>query len=445
MGAMSVLQAAGSTLMHSHSATRPLRVNSPPLASTLGVRSLREEYGKPVHKNSIPVHMKLIEERLQKEGDMHEPVASEERLELPRFKKLFSGGELLPPGIFIAALELGSQETLNGRSMQYDTDVLVLRDNLVMAYKPLVLKIRQLNSKEIDDLPGRPVINFCRAWTAFESAWLRNREVHAVEALQPLAKAILSLEPLLLSAEKERLLPWPRVQHQKAITLKCLQGFVHALQALAGSVLPSLSRELDHDPRLLLLMDHVLSLRGDKGVESCLDGLSSAPEVAFPDHQAQRTVGSPPGTTPSLQASTMIRDGSKGVTLDTYAFKLLGSSVGDAVASGKLHAASGNGQAGRAKMAVTLGTDSVDMKVLNSIARPRGAKESELARRAAKHATELLVAFEGVKDVLLSLKSTLEHLDPALDRDQVFVASLLRFERAFAMAKRLFLEPDNLA
>lgn len=442
---MSVLQAAGTTLMHGHPGGRPLRTNSPPLASTLGVRSLREEYSKPVHKNSIGSHMKLIEERLQKEGGQ-EPVASEERLELPRFKKLFSGGELLPPGIFIAALELGNSETLNGRTMPYDADVLVLRDNLVMAYKPLVLKIRQVSSKEIDDLPARPVINFCRAWTAFESAWLRNREVHAVEALQPLAKAILSLEPLLLSAEKERLLPWPRVQHQKAVTLKCLQGFVHALQELAGSVLPSLSRELDHDPRLLLLMDHVLSLRGEKGVNSCLDGLSSAPEVSFPDTQAQRMVGSPPGAVQNPQASTsLIRDGSKGVTLDTYAFKLLGASVGDAVAAGKLHAASGNGQAGRAKMATSLGTDSVDMKVLNSIARPRDARESELSRRAAKHATELLVAFEGIKDVLLSLKSTLEHLDPALDRDQAFVQSLLRFEKAFAMAKRLFLEPDNLA
>mmetsp|Transcript_74367 Transcript_74367/g.231842 ORF Transcript_74367/g.231842 Transcript_74367/m.231842 type:complete len:442 (+) Transcript_74367:102-1427(+) len=441
---MSVLQAAGSTLMHSQSSSQSLRLKSPPLASTLGVRSLREEYLKAVHKNSIPSHMKHIEERLMQEGSLHETVASEERTELPRFKRLFANGDLMPPGLFIAALELSSNETLNGRTLAYDGDVLLLRDNLVMAYKPLVLKIRQLNAREIDELPIRLVVNFSRAWTAFESTWLRNREVHAVEALQPLAKAILSLEPLLLSAEKERLLPWPRVQHQKAVTLKCLQGFVHSFAELAGCVLPSLQRELDHDPRLLLLMDHVLSLRGDKSVNSCLDGLSSAPEVNFPDHQAAKTVGSPPGTLPGMQASGALRDG-KGVTLDTYAFKLLGASVGDAVAAGKLHSASGNGQAGRAKMAVSLGTDSVDMKVLNSIARPRDARETELSRRAAKHASELLSAFEGVKDVLLALKSTLEELDPALDRDEVFVSSLLRFERAFKVAKRLFLEPDNLA
>uniref|UniRef100_A0A7S0AA51 Uncharacterized protein n=1 Tax=Pyrodinium bahamense TaxID=73915 RepID=A0A7S0AA51_9DINO len=442
---MSVLQAAGTTLMHSNSAPRPFRTATPPLAATLGVRSLREEYVKPVHKNGIPMHMRLIEERLERDGALHEPVASEERLELPRFRNLFAGGEQLPPGVFVAALELGSGETLNGRYMPYDADVLVLRDNLVMAYKPLVMKLRQLNSREIDELPGRLVTAFCRAWTAFEGAWLRNREVHAVEALQPLAKAILSLEPLLISADKERLLPWPRVQHQKAVTLKCLQGFVDALAILAGSVLPSLQRELDHDPRLLLLMDHVLSLRGSQAVTSCLDGLSSAPEVSFPDHHARRAVGSPNGTVADTQATGGIRDGQKGVTLDTYAFKLLGASVGDAVASGKLHAESGNGQAGRAKMAASLGTDEVDVRVLNSIARPGETKESELSRRAAGHAAELLTAFEGVKDVLLSLKSTLEHIDPALDKDEAFVSHLQRFERAFRRAKRLFLEPDNLA
>merc|ERR1712151_661276 len=123
-------------------------------------------------------------------------------------------------------------------------DVLVYRDNLVMAYKPLVAKIRMLHSREIDELPQRMVSNFARAWTAFESSWLRNCEIHAVEALQPLAKAILALEPLLNSAEKERLLPWPRVQHQKVVTHKCLEGFVHALSELASSVLPSLQREL---------------------------------------------------------------------------------------------------------------------------------------------------------------------------------------------------------
>merc|ERR1719401_3101023 len=108
-----------------------------------------------------------------------------------------------------------------------------------------------MRSKEIDDVPTRLIANFARAWTAFESAWLRNREVHAVQALQPLAKAILSLEPLLLSVQKERLLPWPRVKHQKVITLKCLEGFIQSLADLSATVLPSLSRELNHDPRLL--------------------------------------------------------------------------------------------------------------------------------------------------------------------------------------------------
>merc|ERR1719401_3408311 len=149
------------------------------------------------------------------------------------------------------------------------------------------MKIRQVNAKEIDDIPLNAVATFAHAWTAFESAWLRNREVHAVQALQPIAKAILSLEPLLLSLDKERLLPWPRVQHQKVVTLKCLEGFMHSLAELAACVLPSLQRELVHDTRLLLLMDHVLSLNGDAATNTCLAGLSTTPDVVFPDHQAR--------------------------------------------------------------------------------------------------------------------------------------------------------------
>merc|ERR1719440_365628 len=253
--------------------------------ATLGIRSLREEYMRPMHRSDIPRNLKLIEERIGADARTAEPVASAERLDLPRFQYLFKGGELLPPAVFIAALEMGNFEMLNGKQMSFDSDVLILRDNLVAAYKPAVTCCRRLMTKEIDSLPPRIVLNFTRAWTAWESAWLRNREVHAVEALQPLAKAILSLEPLLLSHEKEKLLPWPRVQHQKVVTLKCLEGFVHALSDLAASMLPSLQRELDHDPRLLLLMDHVLMLRGDRSVPSCLHGTGATPDVAFPEYQ----------------------------------------------------------------------------------------------------------------------------------------------------------------
>jgi len=294
-----------------------------------------------------------------------------------------------------------------------------------------------LLTKEIDTLPGRIVLNFTRAWTAWESAWLRNREVHAVEALQPLAKAILSLEPLLLSHDKEKLLPWPRVQHQKAVTLKCLEGFVHSLAELAACVLPSLQRELAHDTRLLLLMDHVLSLSGDTTVNSCLAGLSSTPEVTFPDHQAR---GSPTSPTALKDMQMPGQQGGTGVGLDSYAFKLLGASVGDAKSASKQRRqlmdlmAGGATQVGNGAAAKLGGGPKMPI-----------IKESQLHRKSQVHAAELLTAFECVKDVLLSLKSTLEYIDPALDKDEVFVGHLQRFERAFKRAKRLFLEPDNLA
>lgn len=385
---------------------------------------------RPQHRMDIPRNLKFVEERVGMEQHSAEPVASAERLDLPRFQYLFKGGELLPPAVFVAALELGNTETINGRQMPFDSDVLILRDNLVAAYKPTIAAVRRLLAKEIEDFPPRVVLNFTRAWTAWEAAWLRNREVHAVEALQPLAKAILSLEPLLLSHEKERLLPWPRVQHQKAVTLKCLEGFVHSLSNLAASVLPSLQRELDHDPRLLLLMDHVLSLSGETPVNSCLSGLSTTPDVAFPDHQPTRgAVGASPMTAKDL---TLGGPNSKGLPLDAYAFKLLGSSTGDAKALARLRATQ-ESQGGQAGSATATG------------GKLPGVKQSLLSAKAQQHAAELLTAFENVKDVLLSLKSTLEYIDPALDRDEVFVGHLQRFERAFKRAKRLFLEPDNLA
>ncbi|CAE7638869.1 unnamed protein product [Symbiodinium necroappetens] len=353
-----------------------------------------------VPQSRIPRNLNAISEAL--EVGKFERVASQEREDFPRFRYLFESGELLPPAVFMQALELGAYETINGAQLLFDPEVLVLRDNLVISYKALVAKIRQKASKEIDRLPDAMIRKFASAWHAWESAWLRNREVHAVEALQPSVKAILALEPLIISAEKERLLPWPRVQHQKAITLKCLEGFVHAFGELAASVLPSNKREKDHDARLLLLTDHVLSLRGEKLKTQpyLLEKLSSAPNVVFPDHQVTAN-----------EASTLLgshalapRDG-QGVPLESYAFKLLGTS-GDA---------------------------------------NQGNARGDLAQKAADHANELLSAFEGLKDMLMSLKSTLEHIDPALDKDDAFVATLQRFERAFRRSRRLFLEPDNLA
>ncbi|CAE7295055.1 unnamed protein product [Symbiodinium natans] len=389
-----VLQAAGHTMTGN---------------ATLGVRALREDYCKPSNRAEIPRNLTAISEAL--EVGKFERVASQEREDFPRFRYLFESGELLPPAVFMQALELGAYETINGVQLLFDPEVLVLRDNLVISYKALVAKIRQKASKEIDRLPDALLRKFASAWHAWESAWLRNREVHAVEALQPSVKAILALEPLIVSAEKERLLPWPRVQHQKAITLKCLEGFVHAFGELAASVLPSNKREKDHDARLLLLMDHVLSLRGEKMEKSpqspsqpyLLETLSKAPNVLFPDHQVS-----------AAEASTLLgshalapREG-QGVPLESYAFKLLGTS-GEANTHRE-----GN---------------------------PRG----DLAQKAADHANELLSAFENLKDMLMSLKTTLEHIDPALDKDEAFVATLQRFERAFRRSRRLFLEPDNLA
>jgi len=419
---MTTLMQAGSSLIGSTAAL--------PSNALLGIRSLREEYAKPTQRPMVVLNLQIIEEHL---AGM-EGVASRERSELPRFRHLFESGVLFPPAVFLAALELAPTEMLNGRAMPYDEEVLLLRDNLVAAYKPVSQKIRMLHSREISALPQRMLVTFGHSWCAWESAWLRNREAHAIEALQPLAKAILSLEPLLLSSEKERLLPWPRVQHQKAVTLKCLEGFVSSLSDLAGCVLPSLRRELDPDTRLLLLMDHVLMLRGEQEhVGSCLQGVASTPDVHFPEKSAPKgAVGVRQDTT---QRDTGPLQKSKGVPVDTYAFQLLGASVGDAVAAGKVSAVDGRPPIGASNEA----------KARTEKPGKEAVQEQGMHVTAASHAVELLAAFESIKDLLLSLKSTLEYIDPALDQDKAFVSQLLRFQKAFRKSKRLLLEPDNLA
>eukprot|EP00439_Symbiodinium_sp_Y106_P012858 s6045_g1.t2 len=329
--------------------------------ATLGVRALREDYCKPSNRAEIPRNLNAISEAL--EVGKFERVASQEREDFPRFRTINGAQLLFDP-------EDGSLSRLNRRK-RHPWKVLVLRDNLVISYKALVAKIRQKASKEIDRLPDAMLRKFASAWHAWESAWLRNREVHA-----------------------ERLLPWPRVQHQKAITLKCLEGFVHAFGELAASVLPSNKREKDHDARLLLLMDHVLSLRGPGGEKLktnsparpyLLEKLSSAPNVLFPDHQVTAN-----------EASTLLgshalapRDG-QGVPLESYAFKLLGT-------SGEANQANARGEG--------------------------NARGGDLAQKAADHANELLSAFESLQDMLMSLKSTLEHIDPALDKDDAFTVT----------------------
>jgi len=406
---------------------------------TLGVKSLRHEYLKLTSRSILEQNLKLIEEQWRRTWSEAAPLpALPVERELPRFKHAY-GEALLPLHVFTSALQLEKAEILNGQALAFDVQVLMLRDNLVAAYKPLGQKVRMVVAKEIEACPRRVVLGFVSAWFAWESAWLRNREIHAVEALQPLAKAILSLEPLLISVRKERLLPWPRVQHQKVVTLKCLEGFMCSLAELAGSVLPSLQRDMDHDPRLLLLMEHVLKLRGDV-FNSCLDGVSQTPEVTFPDPKF------PNETSGGKEASEP-----ENVTLDAYAFKLMGLSSGDAEAWRSLEErATGTRSLSHCK-SLQRRSASVPPGVVREPQAERDTsvgrfnKESVLSQRAARHAVELLSAFEHVKDMLLSLKTTLEFIDPALDRDRDFVESLQRLERALKRSKCLFLAPDNLA
>lgn len=131
-----------------------------------------------------------------------------------------------------------------------------------------------------------------------------------------------------------------------------------------------------------------------------LAGISQTPDVAFPD-----TAG----------AGGAARSGvAGGITLSAYSFLTIGS-VGD------LSGSNLKGPGG-----------SLTVHQQNAL------------RKARAHAAEVLSALTAIKDYLLSLKSTLEVIDPALDRNAELVALLRRFEGGFKRAKKTFLEPDNL-
>jgi len=129
------------------------------------------------------------------------------------------------------------------------------------------------------------------------------------------------------------------------------------------------------------------------------------------------------------------------MTLDAYAFRLLGASVGDSLAAHQQTLSTSPNTPKHGGVGRFCNLDSPHKIVSNA----SSVGESILSQQAVMHAVELLAAFEDVKDLLLSLKSTLEYIDPALDHDEKLTFRLRRFERAYRKAKRLFFEPDNLA
>jgi len=218
-------------------------------------------------------------EQLISESPNGSPSVPLERESIPRFNDLFAGGELLPMEVFTHALEHKEGESVNGQILKYDHEVLHLRDIMVMQFKPI--------SKELQkhgEVPARVLTDFCVAWFNWEVAWLRNREVHAVQALQPLCNAIISLEPLVMSKKKEKLLPHPQVISQKTISYRCLEGFLHSFSELCAVLLSSLRREMDHDSRLLVLIDYLVRKKeSDDESGKLLVGCASTPGILFPD------------------------------------------------------------------------------------------------------------------------------------------------------------------
>lgn len=88
------------------------------------------------------------------------PAPPLERESLPRFKELYTGGELLPPNVFVEALEMKETESVNGHSIRFDEQIVRLRDKMVLSYKP-VLSAARIPDKQI---PEKELLDFCLFW-----------------------------------------------------------------------------------------------------------------------------------------------------------------------------------------------------------------------------------------------------------------------------------------
>jgi hypothetical protein len=367
----------------------------------VGTRTLRAEYLVKAHKENLPGYLGTIEKQVDQQ--QLEVVTGEGRLSAKRFAKVFEKASMFSAEVMVEGLQLGKTETVNGQALTFDEELLVARDKLVFAYKPVHEKLRELASKELEIIPARLLVNFCKAYAQFEDVYLVHKEIHAVEALQPLAVCILSLDPLVESREKEGRLAWPRVQHQRTVTLRALEGYCKALGDLSAYVLSSLQRELSPDPRLLMLLEYVHAQSQEPNAQTYfLSGISATPEVAYPDA----------GTS-----------GSSSMAQGLASFK--NKEKGDAAKSG-------------------MALQAYSFRLLGPLTPVQTGPVTQAQARALHHAKAVLQAFDDVKNYLLSLKTKLEYIDPHLDRNAELHTVLSAYESSFKKAKRLFLEPGNL-
>lgn len=209
-----------------------------------------------------------------------------------RFLDLFANGELLPPQVFYAMLEQSPTVKVNGSlfSWSQESNMLQLRDDCVRAYEPVLKQARanllkpQLNHDDVHRLVNR--------WFLWEDAWLTEMENHSVEALQPLCRAILSLEPLIKSKKRASMMPYPARISENLKTVKCVQGFLNMVGGLSAATLSSVEREHNPDATLLVLMDHLLREYDDELAKNFTTfyGLSDDSDATFYDSHLDKNI-----------------------------------------------------------------------------------------------------------------------------------------------------------
>uniref|UniRef100_A0A0G4HWR1 Uncharacterized protein n=1 Tax=Chromera velia CCMP2878 TaxID=1169474 RepID=A0A0G4HWR1_9ALVE len=267
-------------------------------------RCVRQEFLKPHIQNGLPLSFQVLEEQVELQQ-----VAVPDldwRQDVPRFKYVFNFTHvphqrnrlimtvepakatktavikasttsvlqrrgftdietpLFPAQVFLEALKIGASYRLNNATVYWSDAVLASSDALVSAYREVQPYVSKILSGMVGDSPtgGTPfqlVRAFTEAWFDFEQKWVIEREHHAVGALVPLADAILSLEPLVVSELREKETPWPQKQHQMLLSLKCLDGFLQSIASLSAIVLSSLKREPCHEPRLLVMTEEIVA------------------------------------------------------------------------------------------------------------------------------------------------------------------------------------------
>ncbi|KAF4669938.1 hypothetical protein FOZ61_002499 [Perkinsus olseni] len=434
---------------------------APTLPAGLSCLALRRELGESKHLDSLEESLINLERYvIDQNVPLETSPAFTGRDSIPlRFKALFSENapdqpRLLVPDVLRAAIAMEDSEVINGLVQSRDPQLLLLRNRLLVKYNEVRGPLAAYVSGNTSKIAVKCISEMWQAWVEFEKTWLYEEESHIVASFQPLVDVLLAVEPFLRSRGRERVLPHPRSEKQKVNSVMMLEAICSALPRLTAVLVPAVDRCLIFDPVLLLLAEHVQGrLRGtitpaDQDeirlahtiAEECCDVAVAPLDRPMSTGSVWSQSGQPAFIAKALCCSPL---------MSPQDSRLVTSLAGLSQADFTQLRSAGVDLIGCCRKRSAL--EEYALKAVGHIASrgtqgKRGslAQSSVGAHRADNLTAGLLRRFDQLLDVLLSMKSTLEHIPTDLSTHPRLPAAVVAFNTAYKRAARLYMEPDNL-